>query len=109
MNCADNRRLGASSSPLCERIFLTFGGTGEGARTGHRVGSGMALLLLLGCQVQFDRLALICEGRPTARNVALAASLAGVLDIRKTLHMNSPRPCRSRGELFSTSSHVALD
>ena len=51
---------------------------GEGARMGHRVGSGMdeeggraALLLLLGCQVQFDRLALICEGRPITRDVAL--------------------------------------
>ena len=48
---------------------------------GHRVGSGLgwmrraggraALLLLLGCQVQFDRLALICEGRrPITRAVA---------------------------------------
>ena len=34
-------------------------------------GRAAALLLLLGCQVQFDRLALICEGRPITRDVAL--------------------------------------
>ena len=34
-------------------------------------GRAAALLLLLGCQVQFDRLALICEGRrPITRAVA---------------------------------------